>query len=479
MTSLVVGSIIGADIYVAAALGARLVGPASLFIWVAAGIMAVTIALSFSHCAAVLPRVGGPYSYARDVAGPFPGFAVGWSLLLAEWFSLAVFPVAFAQYFQAFMPNLDSQSQVLVKGAFILIVLLTNVLGVKLAGRFNDFLAVSKLTPLLLIMGGGLLMLSLRPDVAMSSFQPLFTGDSGGFGQALVLIFWAYAGFELSTLPADEIENPSRTIPRAILLGMFIVTAFYFVTNFVIIATVDQNTLASSAAPLTVAGARIFSLFPGLAFAGSLVVGVGALISIMGADESGTIGTSRLAFAMSVDGLLPGAFCKLHRSYRTPYIGLMLICSTAFVASVLGTLTELINASVFLLSFAYLSTCVSSLVLTRRYSEKSKSLRGRRLIPVMGIAFSAVLMSQVNLQQILVAVMLLAAGVPIYVFFSPKKELHELKDTFMSREMVLRRTYDQGEKFLAYLVRRTKWFIYRRRRISKAWSVKDQRENKG
>jgi amino acid transporter len=95
VTNLVVGSIIGADIYVATGIGAKLVAPSSLVIWILAGAIAVVIALAFAHCVMVLPKVGGHYAYVWDISSPFGGFVVGWPMLLAEWFSLAVFPVAF------------------------------------------------------------------------------------------------------------------------------------------------------------------------------------------------------------------------------------------------------------------------------------------------------------------------------------------------------------------------------------------------
>ena len=166
--------------------------------------MAIVIALSFSRCAAILPKVGGPYVYVREVAGPFKGFLVGWALLLAEWFSLAVFPVAFTQYFLSFIPGLSTTFQILLKGVFIGIIFLTNLVGVKMAGKFNDLLTIGKLGPLMLLMGGGLILIVLQPQVALGRFQPFFIGDPANLGQALVLIFWAYAGFELSTLPANE-----------------------------------------------------------------------------------------------------------------------------------------------------------------------------------------------------------------------------------------------------------------------------------
>lgn len=91
VTNLVVGAIIGADIYVASALGASLLGPFSLVAWVVAGVIAIVIALCFAQCSALLPKVGGPYAYAYEAWGPFAGFIVGWSFWLAEWISLAVF----------------------------------------------------------------------------------------------------------------------------------------------------------------------------------------------------------------------------------------------------------------------------------------------------------------------------------------------------------------------------------------------------
>jgi amino acid transporter len=255
---------------------------------------------------------------------------------------------------------------------------------------------------------------------------------------------------------------------------MMIVTGFYLGTNFVIIGTVDEVTLASSPAPLTVAAARIFSSPPSLSQIGSLIVGVGALVSIMGADESGTIGTSRLAFAMSIDGLLPRAFSRLHSSYHTPYIGLILLCTTALAASVIGTLSALINSSVFLLSFTYLATCISAIVLERKYPRRSPRNTGRIVVPALGIAFSILLMSQVDWQEILISLILLAIGVPMYVFFTPKKELHDLREAFLARNAILERAYDQGDRFLAHGLRHIKLLVYRRKGGEKAWSVEEE-----
>lgn len=456
VTSLVVGSIIGADVYVATALGAKLIGPASLLVWVLAGVMAMVIALSFAHCVLILPKVGGPYAFVKEAFNPFAGFLVGWGLLLAEWFSLAVFPVAFTQYFLFFDPGLGALGQALPKALFIGIILVTNLVGVKAAGRFNDALTIAKLAPLLLIVLGGLTFLGLQPGTFGGNFAPFLTGDPLGFGRALVLIFWAYAGFELSTIPTDEVDRPAKTVPRAILVGMLIVIGFYFLTNLVVLGSVGGSVLAGSSSPLIDAANAMFRSPALLTSVVVLVVAVGALLSVTGADESGTVGTSRLAYAMSLDGLLPKAFSQTHARFQTPYLGLIVLCGTAYVASLLGGLTDLIASSVFLLAFVYFSTCLSTLVLERKHPEASRGLRWKRAIPVAGAFFSLVLMVLVSPYLIAISLVLLAVGVPIYVFFSPRKELEDLKAAYLSAEAISRRAVRQSQRFLAYPLHKVK-----------------------
>jgi amino acid transporter len=462
VTNLVVGSIIGADIYIATGLSAGLVGPSALLAWVIAGVMAMVIALSFAYCVTILPRTGGPYAYFREVTNPFGGFMVGWALLLAEWFSLAVFPVAFAQYFTAIIP-VNDLGVVLLKGGFMAFIVITNILSVKAAGRANDILTIIKLSPLLMIMVGGLGFMFTDPSAVSSNMTPFFTGDALAFGSALVLIFWAYAGFELSTLPAEEVESPQRTIPKAIVIGMGIVIAFYLLTNLVVIGSVSQSALIASDSPLLTAAEVIFNP---LVIAPLLIgiVAIGALFSIMGADESGTIGCSQLTYAMSLDGLLPRSIARKGRS-GAPYVAILVLCSTAFVVSLFGGLAWLINASVFLLAFVYLCTCLSTIWLIKKYPERARGFKGKLIIPILGAAFSLLLLMLTEPTEIIVSLILMAVGVPIYMFFSPKKELTEARAAFNSREQTLLRAAAQRTRFLAHPIHHLRLYIYRRRHI--------------
>jgi len=454
VTNLVVGAIIGADIYVASAFGAGLLGPFSLVVWVIAGIIAIVIALCFAQCAALFPKVGGSYAYAHAAWGPFVGFIVGWSLWLAEWMSLAVFPVAFTQYLMVFLPDLNLISQVLVKVLFVVFLIATNVVGVKAAGKTNDLLTIIKLAPLIFFLVIGLSYAATNAASVATHFFPTNQPpvSFGSFGAALVLIFWAYAGFEISTIPAEEIRDPSRTIPRAILIGISIVTIFYLATNIVLFAITPWDMLANDKAPLASATIAVLSSIPALALIGKAIVGGGALVSVAGSDESGMIGTSRLGYALAADGLFPRVFARIHPKFKTPYIGIIVQAATALVAAIIGNLTTLIATSVFFMAIAYVATSASIYPLHEKGQAGHFHLRGGWLIPGLGVIFSLYLITQCTITQIGLGLALLLAGLPIYVKYSPKKEITELKEKLLSKESIARRAQGLEERFLAHLI---------------------------
>ncbi len=453
VTNLVVGAIIGADIYVASSFGAGFLGPFSLVVWVAAGLIAIVIALCFAQCAMLLPKVGGPYAYAKAAWGPFAGFIVGWSLWLAEWISLAVFPIAFTQYLMFFLPNLDFLTQSIIKVLFVAFLAFTNIVGVRAAGRINDALTLFKLAPLVFFVIAGLGWIILNPSGVSANFTPLAPFGFASFGSAIVLIFWAYAGFEISTIPAEEIDKPSKTIPKAVTIGILIVTVFYLTTNVILFGVRNYIQLATDTAPLAAASNAILSSNAALALFGGLLVGVGALISVAGSDESGMIGTSRLGYALAADGLFPKLFARVHKKYKTPYVSIIIQSVTALVATLVGNLSLLVSVSVFFLSIAYLATSASVFSL-RKQNPTPNVVYGKRnmIIPVLGIIFSAYLITQCTLMQIAIGVLLLLVGVPIYIKYSPKKELTEAKQAFMTSQNILRRIYRQEHVFLAHVL---------------------------
>lgn len=466
VTNLVIGAIIGADIYVASSFGAGFLGPFSLVVWVVAGLIAIVIALCFAQCAMMLPKVGGPYAYAKRAWGPFAGFIVGWSLWLAEWISLAVFPLAFTRYLMFFVPNLDVVTQSLVKVLFVVFLAVTNIVGVRAAGKINDALTLLKLAPLVFFVVAGLSWIIISPSVALANFSPFAPFGFAGFGSAIVLIFWAYAGFEISTIPADDVEEPSKTIPKAVIIGILVVTVFYLTTNVVLFGVRNYSQLATDTAPLAAASNAILSSNVALALFGGLLVGIGALISVAGSDESGMIGTSRLGYALAADGLFPKLFAKIHAKFKTPYVSVIIQSVTALAAALLaplfGGLSLLISVSVFFLAIAYLATSASVFPLRKKNPVPNFVYgKSKMVIPVLGIVFSAYLITQCSLSQIAIGVLLLLVGIPIYIKYSPKKELTEVKQSFISEQNIFRRMYRQEHVFLAHVLHHLRNFFRR------------------
>jgi amino acid transporter len=280
LTNIVVGAIVGSDIYVASAITAGLIGPLSIIAWIVAGAMASVVALVLAYFSYHVPRVGGTFAFISAAFDDFYGFLGGWSMWIAEVVSLPVFAITFANYLGYFV-QLDTVSRLVVQGLFLFGLTAVNVLGVRAAGKVNDVLTLAKLAPLLLLIVVGLGTFAVNPAL-LSNYSPFAPFGWGNFGGALVLIFWAYAGFEMGTLPASEVTNPEKTIPKAIVTGMLIVTAFYLLTNFVIFGGVGAPRLATTTVPLVLVGTALLGTF------GATTMTVGALISVSGSDESGT-----------------------------------------------------------------------------------------------------------------------------------------------------------------------------------------------
>jgi APA family basic amino acid/polyamine antiporter len=307
----------------------------------------------------------------------------------------------------------------------------------------------------------GLLYIIFNVGLATANFSPFSPLGIGSFGSALVLIFWAYSGFEISTIPADEINDPGKTIPKAIILGISIVTIFYLITNIVLFGVRPWNLLSLDKAPLTAATSVILGSIPTLGLVGVIIVGVGALISVSGSDESGMIGTSSLGLALAADGLFPRVFARMHPRFKTPYLGIIIQAVTALVAALIGNLSVLIATSVFFMAVAYAATCASPFFLRRKGAKAMFNLRGGLLIPILGVIFSIYLITQCSFTQIALGIGLLFVGIPIYIKYSPKKEIAELKEALISRESILKRTEAQEERFLAHVLQHIKR-LYRR-----------------
>jgi len=224
------------------------------------------------------------------------------------------------------------------------------------------------------------------------------------------------------------------------------VTGFYLATNFVVYGAVSWNELTKTSVPLVLVGAVLFGAV------GALIMSVGALLSVSGSDESGILGTARLSYAMAVDGLFPKIFARVHSRFGTPHAALIIQSAVALGLSLFSGISGLISFSVFNLSFAFLLTCLALIVLSRK---NVKSLHGQSILPWIGIAICLYLIYSTSAFDKIVGMLLILVGIPIYIFFSPKVDIHHLKRMFVSEEAIFERRLERKERFLAHFIRLT------------------------
>jgi amino acid transporter len=442
VTNITVGAIVGADIYIAAAITAGLVGPASLLAWAAAGVLATIIALMLAEGARLVPEVGGPYAYTSRAFGPACGFLAGWSMWIAELCALPVFAIAFTNYLGYFI-TLDNVATHAIRIAFLAALTVVNVVSVRAAGRFNDALTGLKLAPLLLLVVAGLGFMAFHAGDVRDHLTPFAPFGFDQFPKALVLVVWAYMGFELSTVPSGEVEDPQRTIPRALAAGMLIVTAFYLSTNVVLSALVDHGELAASSRPLVLAGTVVFG------GAGAALISAGAMISVSGSDESDMLGASRLGYAMAADGL-PHPLAAIHERFRTPYVALIAQSCAAVALTFVDTIANLISFAVFNLTFSFLLTSVALVALHRRLP--GPYTLWQRIVPLLGAAISLGLLVATSNRDKVTGLAVLAVGIAVFLAAAPRRRLPEALAVVTRTEHALQHLERRRMRFLGGLV---------------------------
>lgn len=414
-TLLVIGAVIGADVYVVAAMGAQFLGPAQLVAWLAAGVLAALIALAFVQCAAIDSDVGGSYAYARTAFGPFVGFLAGWALYVGEWVALPVFPLAFVNYANRLLPDdMPAPAATFVKVALIATVTAVNVFGVRKGARLNDVLTIGKLVPLAVLILFGLAFAAFRHGQVSAHLHPFAPLGWGDFGSAIVPIFWAYAGFELAVLPAAEVREPQRTLPQGLIVGMIIAVLFYLLAAFAVVGALPWRDAAASSSPLAAALRAILDGLGGPGGAGAVLMSVGALVSIVGVYDVFSLGVARLSYALAADGLFPAAFARLHPRFGTPYGGLVFQAAFAIIGATLFDLRGLITIAVFFLGLCYVLTALAALRLIGRHPERALHVPGLRAGLVLAALSGGYLATQAPVKEIGIGSVVMLFGAGLY-----------------------------------------------------------------
>jgi len=349
-TSLVIGNMIGAGIFVLPAALAKY-GSISLLGWIFSAAGALILAKIFSNFSIILAgKSGGPYAYSRAGFGDFIGFLVAWGYWVSCWVGNAAIAVAVISALSFFFPVLETNPIYAVILGLSLIWLFTwiNSRGVKESGRIQVLTTVLKLVPLVFIIIIGLFFFQIDNFPA---FNLTAESDFAIFPVVAVLTLYAFLGIESATIPAENVENPEVTVPRATMLGTIITTFVYILGTAVLFGILPVEILRESPTPFADAGKLIGGEFAGY------FVAAGAAIAAIGALNGWILITSQIPMAIAKDDLFPKIFKKENKN-GVPIFGLI-------IGSVLTSLLLFLNFSEGLVDqfeFAVLLTTLTCLV---------------------------------------------------------------------------------------------------------------------
>jgi len=342
-TMAVIGGIIGAGIFRTPGAVAQRVpsSAAALGAWILGGAIALLGAFCFAELGQRRPKAGGGYVYLREAWGPLPAFLYGWGLLLViATGAIAAVAVTFASYALA-LGGLPDRFTVPVAVAAIILLSAVNYVGVKPAAVTQNVFTLLKLVALAALIICGL---SAGPYHPPPTAQPSNTEVGSlfaGIGAALTPILFTYGGWQQTNFIAEEIVDPERTLPRAIVLGVTGVVIVYLLANLGYLRVLGHAGLAASTAPA--ADLMRVRLGP---LGGSLIA-AGIAVSSFGFLNLVILVTPRVFQAMAADGLFFSRLAELHPVYRTPTAAILLQASWAVVLTLTGTFAQLVDYVAF------------------------------------------------------------------------------------------------------------------------------------
>ncbi|HEV2751236.1 MAG TPA: amino acid permease [Gemmatimonadales bacterium] len=418
-TMAVIGGIIGGGIFLTPSTVAARVGSASFIViaWVVGGLVALVGAFCYAELGARRPRAGGGYVYLREAWGPLPAFLYGWALLLViATGAIAAVAVTFASYALALAglsPRLTSPVAV---GAILFLTGL-NYLGVKPAAVTQNIFTLLKLAAL-----AALIVVGLSFSTSTVLYRPLPSSTTpvglwGGvvsLGAALVPVLFTYGGWQQTNFIAEEIVDPERNLPRALVLGVVVVVAVYLLANVAYLRVLGPAGLATSSAPA--AGVMRAALGP----VGSTIIAAGIAVSTFGFLNLVILVTPRVFQAMAADGVFFPALARLHPRYRTPTAALLLQSLWAIVLTLSGTFGQLVSYVAFG-DWIFFGLTVAGLFVYRRRDRPATSgfrVPGYPWTPALFVIAAAyVVVSSVVASPAHAAVgaALIAVGVPIHM----------------------------------------------------------------
>jgi basic amino acid/polyamine antiporter, APA family len=388
LIALMVNSIIGGGIFGLPSILAARLGSLSPLSCLCAGIGVLIFAGCIAEVSSRYEETGGLYLYARDALGRFAGLLVAWLTWLTRIAAPAAVANLFCTYLAQFFPALGTRPGVLLVLAFLLGHLaFLNYIGAKAGKNVSNFFAAVKAGFLLFFVLAGLLVLLLRPEIRVPLSVPSISARN--WFEAILLLVYAYGGFEGALFIGGESTNPKRDTPIALLLALAAVAIIYTGVQFVTVATLPGA--AFSARPLSDAAQHF------LGPVGATAMALAALVSAYGYLSANLLHSPRITFAMAEQGDFPAVLAAVHTKYRTPYFSILLYALIVFVFAALGNFqwNAMLSAVSRLAIYGAMAIAVPVLR-SRRDGEAQFQLPVPYVFAGLALLFSMVLLTQMG-----------------------------------------------------------------------------------
>lgn len=407
----VVNMVVGAGIFVMPGLVAAVIGPAAILAYLICSVTVALVFLCFAEVGSRVSRSGGAYAYVEEAFGPFVGFIA--SILFWFGFSAladAAITVIMVDSIAIVVPILDES----IPRAVFIIALLTflaavNVRGVKAGVRLYIFNTLAKLVPLLLLVGAGLFVINIE-YLAIPEWP-----SAASIGASTILLFYAFNGAESALNASGEIQNPSKTVPLGLLLGLGGILLLYVGLQTVAQGVLGPELANDTEAPLVAVATAVFGDWGGK----MLIAGV--VISIYSNLSGDMLGGPRVVFASSLDNNLPRFLGKVHPKYKTPHIAIIFFAVVIGVFALSGTFKYLAVVATGSLLLVDLGVILAVLRLRQRDGlpkDGEFRLPFGPVIPLLSCAIVGWLLLQVPLNEAATIVTLVGACAVIYAIRS-------------------------------------------------------------
>ena len=404
LVALVVNSIIGSGVFGLPSAVAGIIGNYSPYAVLAAGAGMSVIIGCFAEVASRFQQAGGPYLYARVAFGRLMGIQTAWMLWLGQVAAPAANANLFVIYLGEFFPHAkDPVPRALILTALVGLLTLINIRGVRAGARVSNVFTAAKLVPLFAVIVLGLFVLH-QHHWAIAT-PPIASPGTSQWLKAMLLLVFAYGGFETALAPMSEAKNPRRDAPFALFTALLLCTVLYALIQWVVVGVLPNA--AHSQRPL--ADVARIAVGP----VGAALVAIGALISFYGYLSAKILAMPRVPFALAEQGDLSKAFAAVHRRFHTPHVSILVFAVLVWGLALLGDFKWNVTLSAVARLLYYAVGCAALPILRRKQPEGASAmfhLPAGNFFAALGVILCVILVTRVDFGQslILVATIVLA-----------------------------------------------------------------------